>query len=185
MVYRTLTSPNFNVFRIDSPAWWQSPPFTRSVPLIYFLHWLAVKFRILVKISLLAYNTIHEKQLVFLHSMLTPSLPSRSLRSSNGISLSVPRVKTNTGARAFHSLEKSCRCLSIQPFQLLPSRDTLDLGHRHTWCHGCCAGVDATELFHRFCSWTLIRLSRHWAWPRRVYWRYRSLIDWFLFRTRY
>ena len=38
--------------------------------------------------------------------MLAASLPSRSLRSNNGNSLSVLRVKTNTGARAFHSLEQ-------------------------------------------------------------------------------
>ena len=38
--------------------------------------------------------------------------------------------------------------------------------------------VDVTELFPRFCCWTLIWLSRHWAWPRQGYWRYRGLIDW-------
>ena len=35
--------------------------------------------------------------------------------------------------------------------------------------------------FPRFCCWTLIWLSRHRAWLRRGYWRYRSfdwLIDW-------
>ena len=47
------------------------------------------------------------KQPVYLHSMLAPSLSSCSLRSSKGISLSFPRVKTNTGARAFHSCAPS------------------------------------------------------------------------------
>ena len=37
-----------------------------------------------------------------------------------------------------------------------------------------------TELFPRFCCWTLIWLSRHWAWLRRGYWRNRSLIDWLI-----
>ena len=37
-----------------------------------------------------------------------------------------------------------------------------------------------TELYPRFCRWTLIWLSCHWAWLRRGYWRYRSLIDWFI-----
>ena len=41
--------------------------------------------------------------------------------------LSVRRVKTNTSARAFYScapsLKAICRCLSIEPFQLLPSRN--------------------------------------------------------------
>ena len=40
--------------------------------------------------------------------------------------------------------------------------------------------VDVMELFARFCCWTLILVSRHWAWLRRGYWRYRSLTDWFL-----
>ena len=85
----------------------KSPPFTRSVPLLRSLHWLPVKFRILFKISLLTYKTIHERQPVYIHSMLAVSLPSHSPRSSKGISLSVPRVKTNSGARAFHSCAPS------------------------------------------------------------------------------
>ena len=81
----------------------KSPPFTRSLPLLRSLHWLPVRFRILFKINLLTYKTLREKQPVYLHSMLAASLASRSLRSNNDNSLSVPRVKTNTGARAFHS----------------------------------------------------------------------------------
>ena len=37
-----------------------------------------------------------------MEEMLAASLPSRSLRSNRGISLSVPRVKASTGTRAFH-----------------------------------------------------------------------------------
>ena len=81
----------------------KSPPFTLSFPLLCSLHWLPVRFRILFKINLLIYKTLREKQPVYLHSMLAASIPSRSLRSNNDNSLSVPRVKTNTGARAFHS----------------------------------------------------------------------------------
>ena len=76
------------------------------------------------------------------------------------------------------------RCLSVQPFQLLPLRNiwrhisfTWPFPHRYRhspW------PVDVTELFARFCCWTLIRLLRHWAWLRRGYWRYRTLIDWLL-----
>ena len=40
--------------------------------------------------------------------------------------------------------------------------------------------VDVTELFPRFCCWTLIWLLRHWAWLCQGYWRYRCLIDWFI-----
>ena len=48
-----------------------------------------------------------QKQPVYLHSMLAASIPSRLLRSNNDNSLSVARVKTNTGARAFHSCAPS------------------------------------------------------------------------------
>ena len=81
----------------------KSPPFTHSVALLRSLLWLPVKFRILFEIILLTYKTIHAKQPAYFHSMLAGSLPSCSLRSNNKNSLSVPRVKTNTGARAFHS----------------------------------------------------------------------------------
>ena len=84
----------------------KSPPFTCSISLLRSLHWLPVRFRILFKINVLTYKTLREKQPVFRHSMLATSVPSRSLRSNNN-SLSVPRVKTNTGARAFHSCAPS------------------------------------------------------------------------------
>ena len=40
--------------------------------------------------------------------------------------------------------------------------------------------VNVKELFPRFCCWTLIWLSRQWAWLHQGHWRYRSLIDWLL-----
>ena len=85
----------------------KSPPFTGSIPLLRSLYWLPVRFRILFKINLLTYKILREKQPVYLHSMLAASIPSCSLRSNNDNSLSVPRVKTNTGARAFHSCAPS------------------------------------------------------------------------------
>ena len=61
------------------------------------------QFRILFKIALLTYKTLYEKQPVYLHSVLAAPLLSRSMRSRKGINVSIPRVETNTGARAFHS----------------------------------------------------------------------------------
>ena len=102
MVSRTLTSPILRgvqnrLARIIT----KSPPFFCSLPLLRSLHWLTRRFRMLFKISLLTYKTLHAKQLAYLHSILAASLPSQSI--SKGISLSIPRVKTNTGARAFYS----------------------------------------------------------------------------------
>ena len=44
--------------------------FTCSLPLLRSLHWLPVRFRILLKINLLTYKTLREKQPVYLHSIL-------------------------------------------------------------------------------------------------------------------
>ena len=81
----------------------KSPPFTRRFPLLRSLHWLPVKYRVHFKICLLTYKALHEEQPVYLRSLIAISLPSRSLRSNRGITLSIPRIKTNTGARAFIS----------------------------------------------------------------------------------
>ena len=81
----------------------KSPPFTHSITPLRSVHWLPVKFTILFKINLLTYKTLREKQPVYLHPMLTASIPSCSLRSNSDNSLSVPGVKTNTGARTGHS----------------------------------------------------------------------------------
>ena len=85
----------------------KSPPFTCSVPLLRSLHWLPVKYGVHFKICLLTYKALHEEQPVYLRSLIAISLPSRSLRSNRGITLSVPRIKTNTGARAFSSCAPS------------------------------------------------------------------------------
>ena len=83
-----------------------------------------------------------------------------------------------------HLFGTTSRCLSIQPFQLLPLRNIwrhisltwpFPYRHQHAWCP-----VDVTELFPRFCWWRLMRLSCHWAWLCWGYWHYRSLIHWFM-----
>ena len=85
----------------------KSPPFTRSVPLLRSLHWLPVKYTVHFKICLLTYKAFHKEQPVYLRSLIAISLPSRSLRSNRGITPSIPRIKTNTGARAFSSCAPS------------------------------------------------------------------------------
>ena len=108
MLLRTLTSQGFK--RVQNQLArlvTKSPPLTRTLPLLRSLHWLPARFRISFKTSLLTYKTLREKQSVYLHSMPAASLSSCSLRSNSDNSLSVPRVKTNTGARAFHSCAPS------------------------------------------------------------------------------
>ena len=103
MVLLTLTSQGFKrVQNLLARLVTKSPPFTLSLPLLRSLHWMPVRFTILFKINLLTYKTLREKQPVSLHFMFAASLPSHSLSTNNNNSLSVPRVKVNSGARAFH-----------------------------------------------------------------------------------
>ena len=85
----------------------KSPPFTRSVPLLRSLHWLPVKYRVHFKICLPTYKALHEEQPVYLRSLIATSLPSHSLGSNRGITQSISRIKTITGARAFSSCAPS------------------------------------------------------------------------------
>ena len=85
----------------------KSPLFTRSVPLLRSFHWLPVKYKVYFKICLLTYKALHEEQPAYLRSLIAISLPSRSLRSNRGITLSIRRIKTNTGERAFRSCAPS------------------------------------------------------------------------------
>ena len=81
-----------------------------------------------------------------------------------------------------HLFGTTCHCLSVQPFQLLPSRSMwrhislawpFPLRYQHTQ-----QPIAAMELFHQFSYRTLIRLSRHWAWLHWGYWHYWNLVDW-------
>ena len=58
----------------------KSPPFVGSVPLVRSLHWLPVRFRILFKISLLTYKTLHEKQPVYLHACPITPIPCTEIK---------------------------------------------------------------------------------------------------------
>ena len=165
----------------------KSPPFTRSLPLLNSLHWLLVKFRIFlrsicwptgpfVKNSLFVFtpflshyfHPVHCDQMI----IVCQSLWSRSTQVQDLFTF-VPRLFGAT-----------FRCLSAQPFQLLPLRNiwshiSLTRPFPHRYRHSPWP-FDVTELFPRFCCWTLIRLSRHWTWLCRGYWRYRGLIHWLI-----
>ena len=104
--------------------------------------------------------------------MLAASIPFRSLKSKKDNSLSVLRVKTNTGARASHSCAPSLwnslplfvrSAGSVATFKKYLKTHLFDLAFPHRYRYSPWP-VDVTELFPRFCCWTLIWLSRHWAW---------------------
>ena len=142
-----------------------------SPGLLYFLS-LTTSYSALTGVlcnSLMHFPAVHWDQTMII---VCQSLGSRPTQVQEVLTL-LPRLFGAT-----------CCCLSVQPFQLLPLRNIwrhisltwpFPHRHRHAWW-----AVDVTELFPRFCCWTLIWLSRHWPWLRRAYWHYRSLIDWLM-----
>ena len=68
-------------------------------PLLFELHWLPVEHRIVFKILLLVLNNLAPS---YISDLLTPYIPSRSLRSSSQSLLVVPRsIQKSYGDRAF------------------------------------------------------------------------------------
>ena len=76
-------------------------PFAHAPPILKSLHWLPIHFRVIFKVRLLTFKTLHLEIPSYLHTLLSMAIPSRSLRSNKGPLLTVPRVKTVTGSRAF------------------------------------------------------------------------------------
>ena len=71
-------------------------------PVLYTLHWLPVKFRIIFKILLLTYRSIHGSAPQYLTDLITPYIPHRHLRSSSKNLLVVPKVRLKSyGQRSF------------------------------------------------------------------------------------
>ena len=119
------------------------------------------------------------------------------LRSNKDNSLSVSRVKTNTGQRAFHSCAPSLwnnlplsvrSAISVATFKKHLKTRLFDFDFppktpaclMACWSYGIHCFFTEFHCFYRFCCWTPIRLARHWAWLRRRYWRYRNLTDWLI-----
>ncbi len=79
----------------------KSSSLAHSAPLRRSLHWLPILYRIQFKINFITFGLLSHKQPSYLHSLLTRSLPTRSLRTNQGCLLSVPKVRTKTGGRSF------------------------------------------------------------------------------------
>ena len=71
-------------------------------PILHNLHWLPVKSRIIFKILLLTFHSIHGTAPKYLKDMVTCYTPSRDLRSSSKDLLVIPNVRLKTyGERCF------------------------------------------------------------------------------------
>lgn len=65
------------------------------------LHWLPIRHRINFKIATLTYKLITVNQPVYLASLIAFHQPARALRSSSQQLLTIPRISTHFGTRAF------------------------------------------------------------------------------------
>ena len=71
-----------------------------SSPLLNFLHWLPVKYRIRFKLCTITFKAFLFHQPTYLFNYLVPLQNSGLLRSSNTNMLAVPRFQTKWGSRA-------------------------------------------------------------------------------------
>uniref|UniRef100_A0A669BMF3 Reverse transcriptase domain-containing protein n=1 Tax=Oreochromis niloticus TaxID=8128 RepID=A0A669BMF3_ORENI len=80
----------------------RTPSVHHITPVLQQLHWLPVKYRINFKILLYAFKAIHHLFPPYLSDLGNITAPSRCLRSSSSLSLSVPSPHLVTmGSRAF------------------------------------------------------------------------------------
>ena len=78
-----------------------SRKYDHITPVLHQLHWLPIRQRINFKLLLTTFKVLHNGSPTYLKTLLTEP-PSRSLRSSSGHHLFIPRVKTKAyGERAF------------------------------------------------------------------------------------
>ena len=80
------------------------------------LHWLPIKQRIDFKILLLTFKALNNSALLYIKDLLKPYNPSRTLRSSGDVLLTVPKtIQTTTGDRPFsYSAPKLWNNLPVQ-----------------------------------------------------------------------
>ena len=80
----------------------RTPSFNHITPILQHLHWLPTSHRIIFKILIHAFKSIHNLAPPYLTDLLHIHVPSRSLRSASSITLTVPPARLSTmGARAF------------------------------------------------------------------------------------
>ncbi|KAK7945374.1 hypothetical protein WMY93_001102 [Mugilogobius chulae] len=80
----------------------RTPSFHHITPILQQLHWLPIKQRINFKLLLTTFKAIHNLAPSYISDLLHISTPSRSLRSSSSLQLSVPSARLVTmGGRAF------------------------------------------------------------------------------------
>ena len=77
-------------------------------PVLKRLHWLPVQERIIFKVLLLTYKTIHGSASSYLYELVSSYTPSRSLRSTSKNLLCRRKTKLSTKAEFFSVQRQSC-----------------------------------------------------------------------------
>jgi len=72
-----------------------------SNTLLKTLHWLPISQRIKYKIALLTFKILHFGKPSYLADLVSFYQPSRTLRSTNSLLLSVPNIRSAVGRRSF------------------------------------------------------------------------------------
>ena len=98
----------------------QAPCSASATELRRHLHWLPVRHRIRYKTAVITYRTRTTQTPTYLASLIHPYTPSRTLRSSDQLLLTAPRVTLALSAKAFsvnapavwNSLSLNCRSAS-------------------------------------------------------------------------
>jgi len=74
---------------------------SHSIDLLKSLHWLPVSERIKYKIAVLTFKVLQQGQPSYLANLISFYKPSRTLRSSDSLLLTVPDIRTAMGRRSF------------------------------------------------------------------------------------
>ena len=92
--------------------------------LLWTLHRLPVRRQIDFKITVLTYTLLSTAQPSYLSCKITPYVSGRRLRSSGSGTLTVPRIKTAIGSRAFRSAAPSVWNLIPVDIRTAPSLES-------------------------------------------------------------
>jgi len=70
-------------------------------PTLIKLHWLPIRQRVTFKIAAITFKILKNQQPSYLFDLITPYIPSRNLRSSDKLLLTVPDILSANGRRSF------------------------------------------------------------------------------------
>ena len=140
-------------------------PLAHAPPLLRPLHWLPIRFRIIFKVQLLTFTTLHLEQPSYLYDILVNATPSRLLRSNQELSVHVP---------LFFGIIPPCHyahCILLSPSERIWRHTFLTFPHNLSGHPVACWRIGNG---YDFGIWNNGLTKRPWAWLCRGDWRYRS-----------